>query len=108
MFLGSVKSGQAHLVAIRNQNQRKIMSQNFDIINKPICCKRDVLQAFEAKNSTEFFVSNCANCTVNSAIDNNHTEPIADVKFWCERTIISGSFKEMNSKKNCVPQFCVL
>ena len=50
MFLVCIKSGQAYLVAKRNQNQRKIMFQNFDFINKPICCTMDVLQAFEAKN----------------------------------------------------------
>ena len=59
MFLGRIKSGQAYLVAKRNQNQRKIMSRNFDFNNKPICCKRDILLAFEVKNSTELFVSNC-------------------------------------------------
>ena len=42
-----------------NQNQRKIMSHNFDLINKPICCKREVLQAFHTNVSTELFVSNC-------------------------------------------------
>ena len=59
MFLGRIKSGQAYLVAKKNQNQRKIMFLNFDFINKPKCCKRDVLQVFEAKISTELFVSNC-------------------------------------------------
>ena len=34
------------------------MFQNFDFFNKPICCKRYVLQGFKAKNSTESFVSN--------------------------------------------------
>ena len=42
-----------------NQNQRKTMFQNFDFINKPICCKINILQVFEAKISTELFVSNC-------------------------------------------------
>ena len=54
--LGRIKSGQAYLVAKRNQNQRKIMSRNFDFNNKPICCKIDVLLAFEVNNSTELFV----------------------------------------------------
>ena len=58
MFLGGIKSGQAYLVAKRNQNQRKIISRNFDFNDKPICCKRDVLQVFEIKISTELFVSN--------------------------------------------------
>ena len=31
---------------------------NLDSINKPICCERDVLQTFEAKLFTTFFVSN--------------------------------------------------
>ena len=35
------------------------MSHNFDSINKPICCERDVLQAFQAKMSAEVFVLNC-------------------------------------------------
>ena len=56
--LGRIKSGKAYLMAKQDQNQRHIMPQNFDFINKPICCKIDVLQAFEAKNSTELFVSN--------------------------------------------------
>ena len=59
MYLGCIKSGQTYLVAKRNQNERKTMFQNFDFINKPICCKRDILQASEAKLSTELFVSNC-------------------------------------------------
>ena len=58
MVLGHTKSGQAYLVAKRDQNQRHIMPQNSDFINKAICCQRDVLQAFEAENSTELFVSN--------------------------------------------------
>ena len=58
-FSGHIKSGQAYLVAKRNQNQRKTMFQNFDFINKPICCKINILQVFEAKISTELFVSNC-------------------------------------------------
>ena len=58
MFLSRIKLGQAYLVAKRNQNQRKIMSRNFDFNNKPMYCKRDVLLAFEVKNSTELFVSN--------------------------------------------------
>ena len=49
MFLGRIKSAKAYFTAKWNQNQRHIMSQNLDFINKPICCKRDVLQAFEAK-----------------------------------------------------------
>ena len=49
MFLGRIKSGQAYLVISSNQCQRKIMSRNFDLINKTICCKKDVLQAFKAK-----------------------------------------------------------
>ena len=53
-----IKSEQVYLVAKKDQNQRHIMPQNFDFINKPICCKRDVSQAFEAKDSTELFVSN--------------------------------------------------
>ena len=34
------------------------MSSTFDLFNKPLCWKTDVLQAFETKMSTEFFVSN--------------------------------------------------
>ena len=54
MFLvsGHTKTGQVH------QYQRKITSLNFNLINKPIFCKRDVLWVFEAKMSTELFVSN--------------------------------------------------
>ena len=33
-----------------------IMSHDFDLINKPICSKRNVLQAFEAKKSTELVI----------------------------------------------------
>ena len=58
MFLGFIKSGKADLVVLGNQNARKIMSCNFDFINKPICFKRDVLWAFEANISTELFLSN--------------------------------------------------
>ena len=35
------------------------MFQNFDFINKPICCKINILQVFKAKISTELIVSNC-------------------------------------------------
>ena len=58
-ILGHIKSGQAYLVAKRNQNQRKTMFQNFDFLNKPICSKINILQVFEAKISTELFISNC-------------------------------------------------
>ena len=34
---------------------RKLMSHNFDLINKPIYCEMDVLLAFE----TKLYVSNC-------------------------------------------------
>ena len=34
------------------------MSHNLDLINKPKCYKMDVILAFEAKMSTELFVSN--------------------------------------------------
>ena len=49
MFFCHIKSEQTHLVAKRDQNQRHIIPQNFDFINKAICCQRDVLQANEAK-----------------------------------------------------------
>ena len=52
MFLKSV---QTYLALFRNPNQGKIMSRNFHFINKLKCCKRIVLQAFEAKKVTEFF-----------------------------------------------------
>ena len=35
------------------------MFRNFDLFNKPVYCKRDLLQAFEAKVVAELFVSNC-------------------------------------------------
>ena len=31
----------------------------FDLIHKTVCCKTDVLQVFETKISSEFFVSVC-------------------------------------------------
>ena len=54
----SYKIRTTYLMAKRNQNQRKTMSGDFDFINKSMCCRRDVLQAFKAKGSTELFVSN--------------------------------------------------
>ena len=36
-----------------------IMSHNFDLTNKPICCERDGLRIFEVKMSNEPFVSHC-------------------------------------------------
>ena len=48
MFLVHLNSGQAYLVIYSNQFQRKIMSRNFDLINKPKCYKRDIVLAFEA------------------------------------------------------------
>ena len=52
MFLKSV---QTYLALFRNPNQGKIICRNFHFIYKLKCCKRIVLQAFEAKKVTEFF-----------------------------------------------------
>ena len=38
------------------------MYHNLNLFDKPICCNRDVLQAFEVKISAELFVSNCLFC----------------------------------------------
>ena len=53
MCPGHIKS---HLVLQQKQNQRKIISRNFDLINKTICCKRDGLRTFEEKMCSFYIV----------------------------------------------------
>ena len=54
------------------------MPRNFDLINKPICFKRNVLEAFETKNCTKLFVSNWINrFALNSDNHNNSKDHVS-------------------------------
>ena len=77
MFSDPKKSEQRYFVFGR---KRKIISCNIDSFNKPICCKREVLQTFQTKLSTELLVSNDAIC-----VDYTNKIRWIIIDYWCLR-----------------------